>query len=863
MKTPSNFPLQVFIHTPNDDIISINNIDANAKINDLKSHIEIKTGILAEVQNLYLSNIKLEDSKTFSEKSIKNGAVMRIRIKEKSLEQIYLNAAKGDVKAVFMLGVEFMKDDETLTGYEEEQMQAWNKFVPLRAFQGLFAACFKGHLQLVAELINRSAAHVRMISKNGRTLLHVAASQGHLGCVSFLLGQGVDAKLTDREGMSALAFAAENGHIKCEKRIWLFNWNMDVLKEMELSKSKSEDEKDKDSLYSTAERYNQQCEREMSAKNSVKFPPIKLQQVDDKPNVYHKIQQVNYLPQVRAPEMKSKERKKTYAELPENNNKLIKHIYIGDKIKPAPKTAGQAADKRVSNWVDNIRAPSKCSDGHTGRSETRSRSKSSNKTIVCGKESGQEENILCAGDMAQNSPEQCKNLNHDGDELNAMSSLKKREVKDADIKKVLPITVVNSIDFQNDDNTKKKIIKTNRIKIENNDNSQNRRVFIHSEQLSKTTPLRNAAVINEISKANSPHDVPVEHTHHQNTESDIKSFPKIEEEKKEEIKKERDLEEKEEKKANDVWRPESSLSFATTDMILYYGRTRKSYEDWLDEKRRQKKEATPRSSTSCLDDTDGMKVERNRKAFEKWLFIKARRRTRSYSEEEEKRKKRKHNRSLSERASTFEEWLASKKDIRPESEFATDIPPKIRTREKIKRGMTFEEWKKWKNEKYKNDKKCTSSDVPNQSQSTGLSFEKWLQAKEEERAFAMSIMKTKYAQEMSIFEEKLRYKMNDPRQKTYEEWFLEKKYDYKLEKKYNRVNKSKDERVKHPEDSNLIFDMWLADKYMREMEIEKGKLKETRTGRKSKNKSLTSITEYSDGDQYSSDDSSMSDTTSD
>lgn len=200
MKTPSNFPLQVFIHTPNDDIISIINIDANAKINDLKSHIEIKTGILAEVQNLYLSNIKLEDSKTFSEKSIKNGAVMRIRIKEKSLEQIYLNAAKGDVKAVFMLGVEFMKDDETLTGYEEEQMQAWNKFVPLRAFQGLFAACFKGHLQLVAELINRSAAHVRMISKNGRTLLHVAASQGHLGCVSFLLGQGVDAKLTDREG---------------------------------------------------------------------------------------------------------------------------------------------------------------------------------------------------------------------------------------------------------------------------------------------------------------------------------------------------------------------------------------------------------------------------------------------------------------------------------------------------------------------------------------------------------------------------------------------------------------------------------------------------------------------------------------
>ena len=59
---------------------------------------------------------------------------------------------------------------------------------------------FSGQLKLVAELIKRSEAHVRMTSKFGRSCLHVAASQGHLTCVSLLLGQGVDAKLVDKEG---------------------------------------------------------------------------------------------------------------------------------------------------------------------------------------------------------------------------------------------------------------------------------------------------------------------------------------------------------------------------------------------------------------------------------------------------------------------------------------------------------------------------------------------------------------------------------------------------------------------------------------------------------------------------------------
>ena len=201
MKNPGL--LQLFIHTPSDDIISLTGVDPDAFIFDLKSQLEIKTGILAELQTLYLSKLKVEDTKTFAEKNIKNGAVLRVKIKEKSLEQIYLNAVKGDIKAVFMLGVELMNDDgDNTTEYELDHMRSWNKFVPLRAFQALFAACYKGQLQLVTELLHKGAANVRMVTKNGRSVLHVAASQGHIGCVGLLLGQGVDAKLTDREGIS-------------------------------------------------------------------------------------------------------------------------------------------------------------------------------------------------------------------------------------------------------------------------------------------------------------------------------------------------------------------------------------------------------------------------------------------------------------------------------------------------------------------------------------------------------------------------------------------------------------------------------------------------------------------------------------
>lgn len=35
--------------------------------------------------------------------------------------------------------------------------------------------------------------------------------------------------------------AAANGHMKCERRIWLFNWNIDVLNETESPTNEPDD----------------------------------------------------------------------------------------------------------------------------------------------------------------------------------------------------------------------------------------------------------------------------------------------------------------------------------------------------------------------------------------------------------------------------------------------------------------------------------------------------------------------------------------------------------------------------------------------------------------------------------------------
>jgi hypothetical protein len=70
---------------------------------------------------------------------------------------------------------------------------------------------------MVQAVLDRNATvdvQFKSAASSGQTALMGAAKGGHLGLVKFLVGAGATLELTDKQGMSALDYAVENGHDK-------------------------------------------------------------------------------------------------------------------------------------------------------------------------------------------------------------------------------------------------------------------------------------------------------------------------------------------------------------------------------------------------------------------------------------------------------------------------------------------------------------------------------------------------------------------------------------------------------------------------------------------------------------------------
>ncbi|XP_038900447.1 ankyrin repeat-containing protein P16F5.05c isoform X1 [Benincasa hispida] len=81
------------------------------------------------------------------------------------------------------------------------------------------------------DVISLASAGVCLDSKdsNGRTALHMAAANGHLSIVEFLISKGVDVNALNAEKNTPLHWACLNGHIEVVKRLILAGANLSLL----------------------------------------------------------------------------------------------------------------------------------------------------------------------------------------------------------------------------------------------------------------------------------------------------------------------------------------------------------------------------------------------------------------------------------------------------------------------------------------------------------------------------------------------------------------------------------------------------------------------------------------------------------
>ncbi|KAM8930209.1 CARD- and ANK-domain containing inflammasome adapter protein-like [Pelodytes ibericus] len=83
---------------------------------------------------------------------------------------------------------------------------------------GIFDAVANGDIALLGEMLKTS--NINGVNPSGETLLHIAAANGHVHVVEFLIGKGAKIEVKDSKKRTPLHRAAENGHAE-EVRVLL------------------------------------------------------------------------------------------------------------------------------------------------------------------------------------------------------------------------------------------------------------------------------------------------------------------------------------------------------------------------------------------------------------------------------------------------------------------------------------------------------------------------------------------------------------------------------------------------------------------------------------------------------------------
>ena len=253
-----------------------------------------------------------------------------------------------------------------------------------------------------------------------------------------------------------------------------------------------------------------------------------------------------------------------------------------------------------------------------------------------------------------------------------------------------------------------------------------------------------------------------------------------------------------------------------------------AYDEWLRRKSQQSKELQRQHSIST--NLKEKRQELSDRAFKRWLQSKqVRHRSASVSPRSSHKEARdEQQRPVS--GLSFESWVKKKGEMESRSfSFAEEKPSHSPIKRVYSSGITYSEWiesKKRELVQSSAGKADPTEETKSRAKITGMSFEQWANSKARQSQIdrvqkANDQMRTEYEKEV---EKETRWRNGGV--KTFEEWQLEKKFEDRIRKTKEKAEKRRElkSKIKFEEDSKLVYNMWLLNKHLHELQQEEEKL---------------------------------------
>eukprot|EP00794_Sanderia_malayensis_P019125 gene19125-21042_t len=789
---------QIFVNTST-KVLCLRNIQPELQVIQLKSIVELRTGIPAEQQDLLLSGTILSDNSRIAEAGLRDRHVVRLVLKSKEINSILDMVLRGDLAGILNTGgVQMIDLTEANDNEERQRLVKWNNIAMQRAFIAVTVACTQGMLELVVSLLKLSAFSVNQVTGCGRSALHFAAARGSVGCVCVLLDNNIDPRIQDNDGKTAQDLAADNGHNESHLP------NVIQLKTRSLHQNSGEDCKlqalDDRGNYSSAAIDRNETHTDGHI-NEASVHDINVERTE-----------------------KSERGTQTFIGDKTERNELATMFYLVDKYGYIVSDGNFLQGKDSSfggdkSWKINMRRNRRSNYVMQTKMDTRQIGPGLNHPGTKLEEKAGEREDFAKEMSNERNNDQQKSKEKDEESIDEFrEKVIGQSGEKSECEKKMQVQLIDPMQQE-------------RLKIETGQANGQSLQTTDGRQLN--AEAQEISQVGDDGKSGCSTTLIVEDAGLDSAASRDGGGNAV-----------------------DIKRLIGRVVIGNSGRRDGNGDARTSFEQWLERKSREKRERVTEGNSA---EQSEKKREINEQAFKKWLELKkaSYSKTKSASgyrpgsvDKNSNYNNSNDNRSLRSSGMSFESWMTKKNQDKPRSRSLPAATTSVSTTHAVinrsySSGRSYEEWIKTKRKSEILQEKQNDSANGNEvnKRTSGLTFETWIATKKE----LSQIERVREATEsmQREYQKKMKYekKLKDPRIKTFEEWEIEKKYEQRLQKTKQKKDRRLYEngKVKYEEDAKLVYSMWLMDKHLREIEFEEEQREKARKEWEKKMKNKKSL----------------------